>query len=314
MGYRLAGCTVIAANDIDPQMQKHYVENLNPPKYYLSPIGELIGDNEVDSALYDLDILDGSPPCSSFSMSGNREKDWQKNKKFREGQSNQVLDDLFFDYLKLVDKLRPKVAIAENVKGMLLGNAKGYVKAILAEFDRIGYNVQLFLIDAANCGVPQHRERVFFCAVRKDFSRKKLVLDPQSELISAKRAFQGLSRLTESEKKTSKFVKTDERFWNQTMPGSSYQKAAEFVRGKNSCFNWKKLNSETPSNTITGRVNIAHWKQKRKLTFRELKRLGSFPDDYWAESESLGGYMVGMSVPPLMAKTVAQECVETWLN
>jgi DNA (cytosine-5)-methyltransferase 1 len=48
-----------------------------------------------------LDILDGSPPCSSFSMAGNREKDWGKEKKFREGQAEQVLDNLFFDFIDL---------------------------------------------------------------------------------------------------------------------------------------------------------------------------------------------------------------------
>jgi DNA (cytosine-5)-methyltransferase 1 len=50
--------------------------------------------------LFDIDILDGSPPCSSFSMSGSREKAWGKNKKFREGQANQVLDDLFFHFIQ----------------------------------------------------------------------------------------------------------------------------------------------------------------------------------------------------------------------
>jgi DNA (cytosine-5)-methyltransferase 1 len=89
-------------------------------------------------------------------------KSWGKNKKFREGQATQVLSDLFFDYLNLVDRLRPRVAIAENVKGMLFGNAKGYTKLVVARFKEIGYRVQLFLLNAADCGVPQRRERVFF--------------------------------------------------------------------------------------------------------------------------------------------------------
>ena len=72
MGYKLAGCDVIAANDIDPEMAWHYKRNLNPPLYFLCPIGDLL-TKDLPPELYDLDILDGSPPCSTFSMAGSRE-------------------------------------------------------------------------------------------------------------------------------------------------------------------------------------------------------------------------------------------------
>ena len=159
MGYKRAGCTIVAAN-IDPEMAWHYKKNLNPPLYYLCPINELL-TKELPPELYDLDILDGSPPCSTFSMAGSREKAWGIEKHFREGQAKQVLSDLFFDYLDLVGRLKPKVAIAENVKGMLIGNAKGYTKMVMARFKELGYRPQLFLLNAADCGVPQKRERVF---------------------------------------------------------------------------------------------------------------------------------------------------------
>jgi len=97
----------------------------------------------------------------------------------REGQSEQILDDLFFDYLDLVEHLRPKVAIAENVKGMLQGNAKGYCKLIIERFKATGYKPQLFLVNSADCGVPQKRERVFFVALRDDIDKPKLVLAPK---------------------------------------------------------------------------------------------------------------------------------------
>ena len=95
-------------------------------------------------------------------MSGSREKAWGKKKKFREGQSEQILDDLFFHYIDLAFKLRPKVVVAENVKGMLMGNAKGYVKQIIGLLGTAGYDVQLFLLNGASMGLPQKRERVFF--------------------------------------------------------------------------------------------------------------------------------------------------------
>ena len=75
---------------------------------------------EFPEELYHLDILDGSPPCSTFSMAGQREENWGKNKKFREGQASQILDDLFFEFIDLAAILKPKIVIAENVKPNLL--------------------------------------------------------------------------------------------------------------------------------------------------------------------------------------------------
>ena len=105
MGYKLAGYDVIAANDIDPQMAKVYKENHHPKHFFQCGISELL-IQELPEELYDLDILDGSPPCSTFSMAGVREKKWGSKHKFREGQSEQILDDLFFQFIKLVDKLK----------------------------------------------------------------------------------------------------------------------------------------------------------------------------------------------------------------
>src|SRR5690606_26513037 len=95
-----------------------------------------------------------------------REKKWGTASKFREGQAVQNLDDLFFEFIDVVKKLQPKVVVAENVKGLLIGNAKGYVKQIFKKFNEAGYSVQLFLLNAAFMGVPQKRERTFFIANR----------------------------------------------------------------------------------------------------------------------------------------------------
>ena len=112
--------------------------------------------------------MDGSPPCSTFSIAGNREKDWGKEKKFREGQSAQVLDTLFFDFIALARVLQPKVVVAENVKGLLMGSAIDYVRRIYKDFDNAGYYCQHFLLDASKMGVPQKRERIFFICIRHD--------------------------------------------------------------------------------------------------------------------------------------------------
>jgi len=314
MGYKLAGCDVIAANDIDPEMAWHYKHNLNPKHYFLCPIRDLLSMS-LPQELHSLDILDGSPPCSTFSMAGSREKAWGKKKHFREGQAEQVLSDLFFDYLDLVDHLRPRVAIAENVKGMILGNAKGYTRMVMNRFREIGYRPQLFLLNAADCGVPQRRERVFFCALRDDINRPELRLNPRHRWISAKEATRDVQKLTAQEVENTKPNKSDLLLWPDTKPGESYSVACMKQRGKGSFFNNYRLSGSEPANSLSATSwVITHWSECRTLTFREWKRLGAFPDDYHAKTDKIGKYMIGMSVPPRMTEAVARAVIQQWLQ
>jgi len=309
MGYKRAGCTIVAANDIDPEMAWHYKRNLNPPLYYLCPIRDLV-TAELPDELFNLDILDGSPPCSTFSMAGSREKSWGKDKHFREGQAKQVLSDLFFDYLDLVEHLKPRVAIAENVKGMILGNAKGYTKLVMARFKEIGYRVQLFLINAADCGVPQRRERVFFCAVREDVSDKKLELKPTHRWISAGEATADVQKLTAAEAKDTKSSNYYRNCWENTKPGE----VSTNGNGKQGVFYGVRLSCSDTSRTLVSGARYHHWSSFRQLTFREWKRLGSFPDDYHAKTDKIGKYMIGMSVPPKMTEVVANAVISQWIG
>ena len=314
MGYKLAGCEVVAANDIDHEMAWHYKLNIKPKHYFLCPIADLL-TCDLPPELFELDILDGSPPCSTFSMAGNREKDWGKEKHFREGQAKQVLSDLFFNYIDLVARLKPKVAIAENVKGMILGNAKGYTKMVMSRLKEIGYRPQLFLLNAADCGVPQKRERVFFCAVRDDIDVPPLKLAPVHRWISAGEATIDVQEITHSERKETYPTGTDVRFYNNTKPGESYDVACYRMHGKRSFFNHVRLHKDRPSQTFTSQIDkYNHWSEMRSLTYREAKRIGSFPDDYQAKSDRIGKYMIGMSVPPKMAEQVARAVCEQWLG
>lgn len=314
MGYKRAGCTIVAANDIDPEMAWHYKRNLNPPNYFLCPIRDLL-TAELPPELFNLDILDGSPPCSTFSMAGSREEAWGKDKHFREGQAKQVLSDLFFDYLDLVERLKPRVAIAENVKGMILGNAKGYTKMVMARFKEIGYRPQLFLVNAADCGVPQRRERVFFVAIRDDIEAPPLKLSPQHRWIGAEESCTDIQKMTESESlDTCHKSPTDKIWWPKTKPGERYADAVVRSGAKEKLWNHKKLHPITPSNSLTATHEmINHWREPRTLTFREWKRLGSFPDDYHAKTDKIGKYMIGMSVPPKMTEVVARAVIDQWL-
>lgn len=314
MGYKRAGCQIVAANDIDPEMAWHYKRNLNPPQYYLCPIRDLL-TADLPPELFALDILDGSPPCSTFSMAGSREKAWGKKKHFREGQASQVLSDLFFDYLDLVERLKPKVAIAENVKGMILGNAKGYTKLVMDRFREMGYQPQLFLLNAADCGVPQRRERVFFCALRNDIAKPLLKLAPKHQWISAGEATADLQALTVNEtNQTALNSKTDLDWWHKTEKGKSYDSAVQREGLRPKLWNHVKIDSDKPSCSLAATDMFKHWSIRRSLTFREWKRLGSFPDDYEAKTDKIGKYMIGMSVPPKMTEQVARAVIDQWLT
>ena len=315
MGYKRAGCKVIAANDIDPEMAWHYKLNIKPKHYYLCPIRDLL-TAKLPPELFDLDILDGSPPCSTFSMAGSREKAWGKDKHFREGQAKQVLSDLFFDYLDLVGKLKPKVAIAENVKGMLIGNAKGYTKMVIARFKELGYRPQLFLLNSADCGVPQRRERVFFCAVRDDIDVLPLKLAPTHRWISAGEATTDLQILTAAEilSPCTKLEPMQAKKWPHTKPGEDLGEGCKRLGGKGNHFTHVKVAPVRPFPTATAKDQLLHWSAPRHFTFREWKRLGSFPDDYQAKTDKIGKYMIGMSVPPKMTEVVARAVCEQWLN
>ena len=310
MGYKRAGCEIVAANDIDPEMAWHYKRNLNPPNYFLCPIRDLL-TADLPPGLFDLDILDGSPPCSTFSMAGSREKAWGKDKHFREGQAKQVLSDLFFDYLDLVERLKPRVAIAENVKGMILGNAKGYTKMVMARFREIGYRPQLFLLNSADCGVPQRRERVFFVAIRDNIKAAPLKLAPKHRWITAGEAIADVQILTSEEKED-----TDVSRY------AIGRVAKQLVNGEHTGMGFQHsiIKKDKPAPTLTAAIggascaSVMHWFGDRKLTFREAKRLGSFPDDYHAKTDKIGKYMIGMSVPPKMTEQVARAVIDQWLQ
>lgn len=295
MGYKLAGYEVIGANDIDPEMAKVYQGNHHPRHYILAPIGNLLS-MELPQELYDLDILDGSPPCSTFSMAGAREKGWKKNKKFREGQSEQVLSDLFFDWIKLVDRLKPKIAVAENVKGMLNGNAKAYTAKVIRELNTIGYDVQLFLFNAATMGCPQARERVFFICRRMDLKLPALKVsfnEPQVQ-------FKHIEGVCDPYGKP--LSEAYAKWWYGTPKGKSFSVA----HPKGSFFNTCKLdpNKPLPTITATSGAKLTHYLKPCELSDMAICIGGTFPTDYnFMDLEAK--YLVGMSVPPVMMAQIA---------
>jgi DNA (cytosine-5)-methyltransferase 1 len=314
MGYKLAGFDVIGCNEIDPKMMAAYIANHNPKYPFLEPIQTFKLRDDLPEELFNLDILDGSPPCSSFSVAGNRESDWGKEKKFREGQAKQVLDTLFFDFIDLAKKLQPKVVIAENVKGLLIGEAKKYVIEIYKQFDRAGYMCQHVLLDSSKMGVPQRRERVFFIGLRRDLAEQflkqvdlftmlpELKLDFDEPEIPYKEIRQetgnvgaiGLSPMLS-------------HYWKLTSPGNNMSEN----HPKGSYFNEVKAHPDMVLPTIRANGLPYDYEVERTLFDDEVKTAGSFPMDYQVDNI---GYLIGMSVPPVMTAQIAKEIYDQWLS
>lgn len=305
MGYKLAGYDVIAANDIDPQMAKVYKENHHPKYYYLESIADLHKRTDLPDELFNLDILDGSPPCSTFSMAGSREKVWGKDKIFREGQSKQVLSDLFFEFIELVGKLQPKVVIAENVKGILAGNAKGYVLEIKKKLIELGYDVQIFLLNAATMGVPQKRERVFIICNRVNYPKLKLEFNEKPILLK-----EILSQVNNPLGKP--LSKAYQKWWDKMINiNGSFSK----VHPKGSFFNTNKCNPNEVLSTITATsgAKLVYSNKPFELSNEVLTLCSSFPLDYnFMNLEPK--YLLGMSVPPVMMAQVSNQIVKQWFK
>ena len=169
LGYKMAGFKVLWANEFIPAAQETY--RANHPNTILDTRDiRTVQPEEILEAIGlqrgELDLFDGSPPCASFSTAGKREAGWGKVKQYSD--TKQRVDDLFFEYTRLVKGVQPKVFVAENVSGLVKGTAKGYFKEILQVLKDCGYNVKAQLLDAQWLGVPQMRQRIIFIGVRND--------------------------------------------------------------------------------------------------------------------------------------------------
>lgn len=318
MGYKLAGFNVIGCNEIDKRMNDIYVANHHPKFNYLCDIREML-EKDLPEDLYHLDILDGSPPCSTFSTAGLREKAWGKEKKFREGQVSQVLDTLFFDFIDLAKKLQPKVVIAENVKGLLMGSAREYVRKIHESFDEAGYYCQHFMLNGEKMGLPQRRVRVFFVCLRKDLAEPFLQwvgLFEQQPMINLGFNEQEIP-FGEIADFKGKEINSPilRKLWEMREYGDSSQTEANFkLTGREGNFGQSYIYLDRPSPTLTAKSDcIIHFEQPRYASKDEVLKLSSFPKDY-----DFGGqspfYICGMSVPPVMMAQVASRVQEQWLE
>ena len=310
MGYKLAGCEVLGCCEIDPKMNEVYVKNHHPKHNFLMDIREFnaLPNDEIPAELFDLDILDGSPPCTTFSMAGQREESWGKKKKFREGQKEQTLDDLSFVFIDTVKKLKPKTVIMENVEGLLLGEAFEYVRNIYAQMKQAGYRMHHWLLKGENMGVPQKRHRVFFVAVRNDLNIDPRELDmtfnyePVTYGMIKDGIMKPLGEDTEYRRLTHAALPTEKCIADVNLR----------LHNKNSGFQSYFIDDNSIIPTQRAKPDIIDRNAVAYISKETIRNAQTFPQDYDFINNTYTniGYMCGMSVPPIMIKRIVTRLIE----
>ena len=304
MGYKRAGFRVVGNCEIDPKIAKVYERNLHSPRSYVMDLREFNTLEDLPDELYELDVLDGSPPCSTFSSVGIREKAWGVEKQFAEGQKLQRLDDLFGVYMDTVAKLRPKVFVAENVTGIVEKNAKGYVNEIVKEARELGYCIQIFMLNAAFMGVPQARQRVFFIGNRMGYGKLELSFDEKPITFGEVRG--GIAG-KQMGKSVARIVSMSKKFEDgcRTTLVNNGEKWGHFAY----TYCW----DEKPAPTITAGASQIRMCDRTMLTDEDARNVSSFPQDY-DFTGSKAHFICGMSVPPSMMANIAHEIRTQWLE
>lgn len=310
MGYKLAGCEVIGNCEIDPKMNELYIQNHHPKYSYLMDIREFNKKEDLPDELFNLDILDGSPPCTTFSVAGLREKTWGKKKKYAEGQAEQTLDDLSFIFIETVAKLKPKVVLMENVEGLTFGNAWEYVQKIYSNLKQSGYKVCHWICKGENMGIPQARHRFILIAIRNDLNFDPSLLDMSFdyEIIPYGVIKSGNGGQLNKQSKTYKLlneVKNKER---------SLSEAHKRLYGKRSWFNSKVIYDDEILTTLRAKLpDIFRYDEKTRISEMDVIHSQTFPEDYNFIRPGIGtiSYVCGMSVPPIMIKRIVTRLIES---
>ena len=318
-GYRLAGGKVLAINEFIPAAQDVYKTNYPDTHIFTQDVRELTGKDILEQTGLkkgELDILDGSPPCASFSFAGLRERGWGRIKRYSD--SEQRTDDLFFEFARILKEVQPKVFVAENVIGLLIGPPSkllggeqkdlfGYwKKTIYQTLVDCGYNLRFKLLNSKDYEVAQSRRRVIFIGVRNDidtsitYPEKKPCYDTVKE-ISDSMPFSG---------NTVPMSDIYKMYWEKTNPGETFYDMGKRLKVHSTGVTRIRLNPNKLCPTIIAAPGLFHWDDKRSLTIEEVVRLSSFPEDYYLGDENTINTKkwerCGRAVPPVMMKNIAQ--------
>jgi len=369
-GYRLAGGKILAINEFVDEAIKTYSLNFPDTKVIPGDIKKITSQHFLDITglkVGELDIFDGSPPCSAFSQSGKREKNWKGAKKdtrisyfndegelvhegeliektgIKEYSDNQVveaIEDLFLEFIRVAKDLKPKVIIAENVKGITMGAAKVKLYQFQNSFESLGYDVTHHVLNAADYGVPQARERLFFVCVRNDVTEalgiNAITLNsvtyprPTSKHISLKSAIDDIENDPDEVKMLFDFVENSfQKKFIEMLPFNPPKftkpsdKQYRKLNPKASCFNMVRSSPYIPSPTLTqqgqqlGVSGVFHYDKNRKFTIKEMKRIMSLPEDFkltgtFDQQAERCGRMVAPKMLAALATTVYENILKPY--
>ena len=288
LGYRMAGFRVAWANEFVPAAQETYRANAPETVLDCRDIRTVKADEILETINLksgELDLFDGSPPCQAFSTAGQREKGWGKEKTYEHG-AHQRNEELFDEYIRLLDGLQPRMFIAENVSGLVKGVAKGFFLRILAALKACGYRVVAKVLDAKWLGVPQSRPRVIFAGVRADFDEEPTHPSPLPYCYTVADALPHLIHVAS---------------------GRSGFGTGTLLRTRPAPAIVASLQAPYSGHQVEERNS-----QPRRFTISEVKRLCGFPEDF----ALTGSYRqqwerLGNSVPPVMMAHIARSVSET---
>jgi len=293
LGYQMAGGKILLAVEWDKNAVQIYKLNFPNTSIYYGDIKNLSIDEILKITklkIGELDILDGSPPCQGFSIAGKRKFDDTRNYLYKE-------------YIRILNGLKPKVFVMENVSGLIQGKMKLIFAEIMKELKLSGYNVKCKLMNTMYYGVPQSRKRVIFIGVRNDLGIEPSYPKPKTVPITVEEAFKNVKNKTYLIPKKEYIIKQ----MNTLKPGESLSK----YYNKNKFYSCIRIPKDRPSMTLTSTIfydiSLWHYNEPRNITIEEAKRIASFPDDF----KFIGNYKeqwarIGNSVPPLFMKAIAE--------
>lgn len=297
LGAKMAGAKLLAVNEFIDEAQRVYKVNFPDTPIIPNDIRELSGQDIMNIAGIkkgELDLLMGSPPCSSFSTSGLRDAGWGKEKSYSD--KKQRTDDLFPEFARVLKEIQPKFFVAENVASLLEGKAKylfgtpqldmfgdetnGVVKqdeTFYHILTNAGYKIRYEVMDSKDYGNPQGRKRLIIVGVRNDIDKKiKFPIPTTPKHITLREAFSGVNNTQKDldEADIKKYAIYGESL--KTEPGGKSDKY----------FSLMKDHPDKPSRTLTATAgclsaaSIVHW-DNRKFTVPEAIVMMGFPKDIY---------------------------------
>ncbi len=329
LGFENAGFKSILAIDFWKPAIETYNYNRENKVGEVQDITKLDNNYFMNYDIKDLCGVVGGPPCQGFSMAGRRIVDDDRNKLYR-------------DYFRILNILKPKFFLMENVVGLTNLNGGAIKEDIFRRANEIGYKVFFDILCASDYGVPQNRRRAIFVGIRKDICKIKGDYKfpiKKKNVVTCIEALSDLPNLDEGQDNTKyisepmtdyqKLMRNKSSFifnHEQSNHSEETKKAISYVpegggmkdvpveiRGTRKYSSLlRRMDSSKPSQTIdTGHRTYFHYKENRVISVREAARLQSFPDNYIFLSGKQNQYkQVGNAVPPLMANEIAKSIIK----